>query len=294
MRNAFARTIAAATGVVLLVVGATTMPAVRAVASGWWNDPAKLAALPDAPQVHYEAGAADRARAVATLLPTAIARVEAMQGRPFAHPVTVGVYASRDVFAAANGTGFAGAVGVTFLGNVVLSPVLFTTKRQRLPAILTHELSHAHLRSWMSELTYIRLPNWFKEGLAVTASGGGGAEGVSEAQARDAIRRGDRIRIASAGSLFANSLFEFIAIRFERPPEVPDTPLRFEMAYRQSGMFVAYLRDANPDSFARMMEAILDGRPFAEAVTAAYGTDLQVLWLRFLQVEEDAKEELSP
>ena len=289
MRTWLARTIAAtAVGLVLLAVGAAAMPAVRAIASGWWNDPEKLAALADAPQVHYEAGADDRARAVAALLPAAIARVEVMQGRPFARPVTVGVYASREAFAAANGTGFAGAVGVTFLGNVVLSPVLFTTQRPRLAAILTHELSHAHIRSWMSELTYLRLPNWFKEGLAVMVSGGGAAEDVSETQARAAIRRGDRIRIAREGSLVANSLLEFIVIRFERPPEVPDTPFRFEMAYRQSAMFVAYLRDANPESFARMMEAIFDGRSFADAVTAGYGTDLQVLWLRFLQAQEDA------
>ena len=52
---------------------------------------------------------------------------------------------------------FAGAVGVTFFGRVMLSPVLFSTQRQRMPAILTHELSHAHIRSWISELTYIRL-----------------------------------------------------------------------------------------------------------------------------------------
>jgi len=170
---------------------------------------------------------------------------------------------------------------------VVLSPALFTTQRQRLAGILTHELSHAHVRGWMSELAYMRLPNWFKEGLAVMVADGGGAENIGEAQARTAMRRGDRIRIASAGALFADSLLGFIAIRFEQPPEVPDTPLRFEMAYRQAGMFVAYLRDANPESFVRMMDAILDGRPFAEAVTAGYGTDLQVLWLRFLQAQED-------
>jgi hypothetical protein len=278
---------AAAAGVVLLAVAAAAMPAVRHIASAWWNDPVKLAALPDHPQVHYEDGAVDRARTVAALLPAAMARVEAIHGRPFAHPVTIGVYVSREAFAAANGTGFAGGVGVTFLANVVLSPGLFTTQRHRLQAILTHELCHAHIRGWMSELTYIRLPNWFKEGLAVMVADGGGAEDVSEAQARAAIRRGDQIRIASAGSLFADSLFGFIAIRFERPPEIPDTPVRFAIAYRQAAMFVSYLRDANPDSFARMMAAILDGRPFGEAVTAGYGTDLQVLWLRFLQAQED-------
>jgi hypothetical protein len=39
----------------------------------------------------------------------------------------------------------------------------------------------------------------------------------------------------------------------------------------------------SPAAFARMMNAILDGRPFAEAVTRGYETDLSTLWLRFVQ-----------
>jgi hypothetical protein len=70
------------------------------------------------------------------------------------------------------------SVGMTFLGRV-MPPVLFSRQRQRLPALLTHKLSHAHLGSWMSQLGFWRLPQWFKEGLAVLVSGGGGAEGVS-------------------------------------------------------------------------------------------------------------------
>jgi hypothetical protein len=273
--------------VLLAVVSAAAMPAVRHIASGWWNSPEGLPALPETPQVHYEPGAIERARAVAAMLPTAMARVEAIHGRRFAHPVTVGVYASPEAFAAANAGGYSGSVGLTFMGRVILSPDLLTRQRQRLPAILKHELCHAHLQSWMSALTYIRLPNWFKEGLAVMVSGGGGAEGVSERQARDAIRRGDHIAIGSAGSLFAGSLFEFISIKFERPPEIPSTSFRIQMAYRQAGLFVAFLHDTNPAGFARMLNAILDGRPFAEAVTAGYETDLQTLWSQFAKANEN-------
>jgi hypothetical protein len=49
------------------------------------------------------------------------------------------------------------------------------------------------------------------------------------------------------------------------------------------GLFVAFLHDTDPAGFARMMNAVLDGRPFAEAVTTGYQTDLQTLWLRFAQ-----------
>ncbi len=277
MRYPIAKTLAGA-AVVLLAASAAAVPMVRHIASGWWHNPEALAALPENPDVHYEDGAADRARIVAALLPFAIARVEAVHGRPFAHPVTVGVYLTPEAFAAANGSGHAGAVGVNFLGRVILSPKLFTTQRRRLPAILTHELSHAHIRSWMSELAFIRLPNWFKEGLGVVVSAGGGAEGVSEGEARDAIRRGDHIAVETEGSLLDPRF-----VKFAQPPATPASASRMLMAYRQAAMFVGFLRDTDPDGFARLMSAILDGRPFAEAITTAYQADLPTLWQRFVQ-----------
>jgi hypothetical protein len=284
MRHPISKAIAAtATGFLLLAaVSAAAVPTVRHIASGWWNNPEKLVALPENPQVHYESGASEQARTVARLLPTAIARVEAIHGRRFAHPVAVGVYVTPEAFVAANGLGDRRAVGMHFLGRVMLSPVLFSTQRERLPAMLTHELSHAHLRSWISELTFIRLPNWFKEGLAVMVSGGGGAEGVSEVQARDAIRHGDHIAIQSTGSLL-----NLAGIKFEQAPENPNTSFRILMAYRQAGLFVTFLHDTNPDGFARMMDAILDGYPFAEAVMTGYETDLHKLWSRFVLATEN-------
>ena len=279
MRYPIAKIIAAAAiGVVLLATVAAAVPTVRHIASGWWNNPEGLPALPENPQVHYESGASEQARTVARLLPAAMARVEAIQGRPFAHPVTVGVYVTPEAFVAANGLGSRRAVGMTFLGRVMPSPVLFSTQRQRLPALLTHELSHAHLQSWMSQLSVMRLPQWFKEGLGVMVSGGGGAEGVSELQALDAIWHGDHIAIESS-----SSLLNLADVKFAQPPKIPDTSFQILMAYRQAGLFVTFLRDMNPAGFARMMNAILDGRPFAEAVTTGYETDLQALWLHFVQ-----------
>jgi hypothetical protein len=129
MRHPIATTIAAtAIGFLLLAaVSAAAVPTVRHIASGWWNSPQGLAALPENPQVHYEDGASEQARIVAALLPAATARVEAIHGRRFAHAVTVGVYVSPHAFAAANGTGSAGAAGVTFLG--ACDPVAGSVRR---------------------------------------------------------------------------------------------------------------------------------------------------------------------
>jgi len=273
--------VATAVGIVLLTAaGLAAVPMVRHAASGWWNNPEELPALSQDPRVHYEAGGSEYARTVAQLLPLALARVEAVHGRKFGHPVTVAVYITPEAFVAANGLGDPRSVGMTFLGRVMLSPALFSRQRHRLPALLTHELSHAHLATWMSQLGVWRLPQWFKEGLAVMVSGGGGAEGVSESQARDAIRRGDHISLATA-----NSLLNLGVIKYVQSPEIPDTSFRTLMAYRQAGMFVTFLHDTDPAGFNRMMHLILDDCPFLEAITTGYGTDLQALWLRFAQAQ---------
>src|SRR5262245_29167170 len=250
------------------------VPTIRHMASGLWNVPDRLPALPDNRLVHFRPGAEEYARDVAALLPDAIKRHQAVHGRRFAHPVTVGVYATPEAYAAANGRGSDVPVGVTFAGRVNLSPKLFRPQRQRLPAILTHELSHAHLQGWIGGIAYIRLPNWFKEGLGVMVSGGGGAELVSEEEARAAIQRGERIAIDEAGSLQ-----NLVGVRFERAPtKVAPSWYPVVLAYRQAGMFVTYLHDTDGPAFARMMDAILDGRSFIEAVTVGFHEDIQSLW----------------
>jgi hypothetical protein len=263
--------IAAAAGAVAAV------PSVRHLVSGWWNLPDRLPALADNGQVHYQPGAEDYAHRVSALLPAAIARVEAVHGRPFAHPVTVGVYATPEAYAAANGLGSAQPVGVMSFGRVNLSPKLDGPQPQRLPAILTHEMSHAHIQGWISPYGYVHLPNWFKEGLAVMVSGGGGAEIVSEQEAQAALERGEHILIDDTGSL--GSLAE---VRFERAPPWTNRSRVTVLAYRQAGMFVAYLHDSDGPGFARMMNAILDGRPFVEAVATGYQQDVRSLWQKFV------------
>jgi len=254
------------------------VPTLRHIASGLWNVPDRLPALPDNSQVHYQQGADDYARVVSAVLPSAITRVEAVHGRHFARPVPVGVYATPGAFEAASGQGSSRPVGVTFAGRVNLSPVLYAGQRRRIPAILTHERSHAPLQGWIGGIAYIHLPNWFKEGLAVMVSGGGGAELVSEEEARAAIQRGEQIVIKDT-----ESLQNLVDIPFERAPanKAPWYPV--VLAYRQAGMFVNYLRESDGAAFDHMMNAILERRAFAEAVAVGYHADVHSLWQKFTQ-----------
>ena len=131
----------------------------------------------------------------------------------------------------------------------------------------------------------MRLPNWFKEGLAVTVSAGGGAESVSEEEARAAIQRGEQIAIDATGSLR-----NLIDIRFDRAPaKTAPSWYPIVLAYRQAGMFVNYLRELDGPAFDRMMNAILDGRAFAEAVTVGYNDDVRSLWQKFIGSSSDRK-----
>jgi hypothetical protein len=272
----------------LLVIGAgaaLSLPTVRHIVSGLWNLPDRLPALPDNSQVHYQPGAEDYARDVAALLPDAITRVEAAHGRRLAHAVTVGVYATAEAYAAANGVGSDVPMGLTFVGRVNLSPKLFGPQHRRLRAILTHELSHAHIQGWIGQNRFIYLPNWFKEGLAVMVSEGGGAESVSEEEARAAIRRGEQLVIDDAGS-WRN----LIDIRFERAPaKTAPSWHPVVLAYRQAGMFVSYLRASDRPAFDRMMSAILDGRSFADAVTVGYHDNVRSLWQKLISSSFDQK-----
>ena len=124
---------------------AAALPAARNIVSALWNLPDRLPVFAENRQVHFEPGAEDYAHDVSALLPAAIARVEAVHGRSFVRPVTVGVYATPAAYTAANVLGPTPTVGITAFGRVNLSPVLNRQQRRRLPAILTHELSHAHI-----------------------------------------------------------------------------------------------------------------------------------------------------
>jgi hypothetical protein len=264
----------------LIVIGAgaaLSVPTTRHLISGLWNLPDRMPALSTNSQVHYQPGAEDFARDVAELLPNAIAQVEAVHGRPFAHPVIVGVYATPEAYAAANGLGSTVPVGVTIFGRVNLSPKLSRPQHQRLRAILTHELSHAHIQGWIGEYDYVYLPNWFKEGLAVMLSGGGGAELVSEAEARTAIQRGERLVIDDAGSSHG------IDVRLEQEPANKPPWYPVVLAYREAGMFMNYLRESDRPAFDRLMNAVLDDRPFKDAVTVGYHDNVRSLWDKFIK-----------
>ncbi|WP_292529626.1 hypothetical protein [Methylocystis sp.] len=262
-----------------LAIAMMLRPELRLAARAAWNDPRLLAAFADDARIRYESEARACAAETAALLPAAIAQIEAAHGRHFAQPPIVGVYASFENYANANAMDDPGIAAVTRAGAALLSPTLCGKERGRLEGVLTHELSHVHLSGWRP-LGAPRPPQWFTEGLAVMASNGGGAEGVSEAEAAQAIHEGYRV------VLDGRRWIDFAMLAFERePPRHPKLDAltqRQRLAYRQAGMFVGWLRTRDEKAFMQLLRALEAGEAFEPSVEVAFGENPSQLWRRFV------------
>ncbi|HMK90968.1 MAG TPA: hypothetical protein VK446_15200 [Methylocystis sp.] len=237
----------------------------------WLNDPIGLPSLAEDPRIHFQPPVAVCARDAAAMLPEATARVASLQGRPFARAPIVGVYASFDDYARANGLGDAGVAAVSRGGRVILSPTLCAAERDRLEGVLTHELSHAHFFGWRTPAGGGPVPSWFSEGLAVMVSNGGAAEGVDAAAAAEAVRQGYAIVVDDD-----SSWIRFADIAYEREPpqgrsSEEQRTLRQRLAYREAAAYVSWLRASDAAAFARLLDGLEDGAPFRLALQQSYG-----------------------
>lgn len=218
------------------------------------------------PRVRYEPGAETAAAVVARALPVAIATIEQGQFRPFRKPVVVHVCASTASFDR-YGYGVTGNGGFVFNGRLFISPKPQNTA-DRLPRLLTHELSHLHLEQHLGVIRFAGdLPSWFKEGLAVHLSGSGD-ETVPETEGRDAVARGQLFPPVAAGSLF-----------FWRTENREG--LKPHLFYRESAMFVAYLERRDPAAFEKLLRGIASRQHFGPALFSAYGQDAAELQAAF-------------
>lgn len=217
-------------------------------------------------RVLVEPGGEDVAACVAAFMAEAIATVEREQYRPFKEPVEVYVTKDEESFAAFTG------VSKKALGAVIIKVFLSGALRKepdRIKRILVHELSHLHLGQRLGIYGYNAiLPSWFQEGLAVTVSGGGGAEKMSEAGAAGAILEGKGLKPEASGSFFFKKFASSYGVE---PP----------LFYRQSGMFVAWLKRFDESRFRAFMLSIEDGRDFEESFHGAFGLSLDNAWQRF-------------
>jgi hypothetical protein len=218
-------------------------------------------------RVLYEPGGAAHAARAAELLPAAIAQVEAAHYRPFAAPVVVHVCATSECFDRRVPGAVRFTAAVIHDNRVLLAPRLFEREPDRLYPVLVHELSHLHLGQRLGHYT-MRIPVWFHEGLASLAAASGGADLVTEDDARRAIL---------AGTYFLPD-----AVHDETRRKYADQwRLKISMLYRQSMMLLADWRAESEERFRALLESLQQRVPFDEASNAAFGAGALELAQRF-------------
>lgn len=199
----------------------------------------------------------------------AIKTVETAHDAPFKSEIRIHVCATDASFHQLTGQRSA----ATTTDKVFLSPDLFRSQRP-LDRYLTHELSHLHLVQRVGLLGGARLPEWFKEGLAELVSGGATASSVAMPDALRALTDGHRFTPDEGRNAVSSFLFPHYGTYWN---------IENRMFYRQSMLFVQFLRDHDEVSFARLLVAVERGDDFGEAFRRAYSVSVGVLWVKFLE-----------
>lgn len=218
-------------------------------------------------RVFYEDGAEEFAGIVAEALETAVESVERLQYGSFIKNIRLYVSASPESFEALTGRN---AKGITYRGSVFLSPRLLEHPEE-IDAYITHELSHLFLLQHRGLYKYMTMPQWFTEGLAVFVSEGGGAGTVREKEAAREILSGKAFEPDDAGGFFD----------FFFPKYGNHWGLEPHMFYKQSSMFVAFLKEHDENAFRSLLLSLQGGESFGKAFQQAYDVSIRDSWCFF-------------
>lgn len=223
------------------------------------------------PDVRYEVGSQDMAERIAKSVGHSLEVVEQTHGAQMAHAPLLFVCrtscfrtfvpVSEEIAAAQFGD-------AVFMNDDVLK---LREQQRGMPVenFLTHELAHLLLYQRAGPMAYIRVPSWFREGIAVAVSNGAGAEACSPAEAAQNILVGNSFDPAEVGSMFHDRTASTYGLR----------PSIF---YRQAGLFVSYLKERNPSAFQAALNDILTGQDFQESFARAYGQSISSQWPEFM------------
>ena len=253
--------------VAVLVLSLSACTTTRSLIASFHSTDHFLNLTPDS-RILYEAGAEANAREIVPLLPDAINTVEKQQYSQFRYPVEIYVCASTESYYKLTGARSRAVV----TSKLFLSPAIFQD-RKTMPLYLTHELSHLHLQQQIGIYGAIKLPSWFKEGLATFVSGGGGATNFTDEQAINEISNGHNF-VPDEGGIVSSLLFPRYGNYWK---------LDNQMFYRQCMLFVAFMRKSNEISFSTFLIAIQNGEEFSTAFTMAYNENLSKLWGEFIE-----------
>ncbi|NML85973.1 hypothetical protein [Polaromonas sp.] len=210
-------------------------------------------------RVHYEPEAKTNAENLAANYAQTIQQIEARLGGTLQTTPQVYLCASDACYLkyAFNQEARAEARG---RGNLVLLKARTLEAEGRLLPVFTHELVHAF---WFQHGVHCT-PRWWTEGLAVEVSNGGGAEKVTHQEALQAMQEGKIFHASDENSCWTRM-----------PPQL--NGMAWPMFYRQSGMFVQWMRVRDPEGFSALLIKLRSGDNLATAIESVYGQPLTAL-----------------
>ena len=131
-------------------------------------------------------------------------------------------------------------------------------------------ISHFHLQQYLGAYNFgANVPSWFQEGLAEYVSGGAAMEDVSENDAVEAFLAGNNFTPDTTGSFFFPKLW---SVHDEKP----------HMFYRQSFMFVSYLKHLDESKFRAFVLALEDNQRFDDSFNTIFGITVNEAWQQFI------------
>lgn len=212
-------------------------------------------------RIVYENGAEKLALEASLQLDQAIFDVESRQFGKLIEPITVYAFATPKSFSAFSGVSDK-ARGAA-IGNEIYLSSLLKDLPNEVYGMIGHEISHVQLTQKLGVITFNRnLPRWFREGLAIYVSDGGGAPRNYEQETIAMLTDGKHFLPKSKGTTFNISL-----------PSTADIGPR--MFYSQSGMFVKYLVNTYPLEFRALLNRLQEGKPFDVAYEESFGDDVE-------------------
>lgn len=228
-------------------------------------------------RVLYEAGAGVLSNIIATHMEDSIATVESMHSEKFYSEVKVHICATLICYE--KYTTMRKSRGATIGDKVFLSPKLLT-RPKTIKRVLTHELSHLHLAQKLGGFAlYNNVPSWFQEGLATLTSDGGGAENVSILAAVKALKT----QIFFTPEINASVFQIKNADSYGFTGNYSDPFFAQNMYYRQSSMFVDYLKRTNTKGFNDLIRQVLRGETFEKTFIENYDLGLEDSWYSFIR-----------
>ena len=263
MTHSVSRAAVAAAFVLAGAVGASSCASIDRIVTVFRSTDAFIAS-PEDPRVSYEPGAEALARPVLAALPGAIVEVEAATYGPFSVPIRIYVCGTLDCYRRFTGNDRSGGQ-TNPRRKIFISPKPENTAA-RVPFVVAHELTHLHLVQRCSAYRAAQMPSWFNEGFAALVSNGGGAEGVSDAEAARAIVAGWTFTPTTEHG-FSGSHFGLPA----------------HMFYRQAALFIASLRARDAGAFRVFILDLEAGRQFAEAFGDRFHSALLPTWQAFVR-----------